>query len=84
MLCRAQEWNRTSKQPEPRIRARGIAAIADHILARRMADSGKLVGPGVPSVLTDGKRRSTSNRRGQCKSTGRRLAFEWTAQPEHR
>ena len=46
---------------------------------------GRLVGPGVPSVLTDGKTPFTVNSpRPGAKSTGRRLAFaKWVTKPDH-
>src|SRR5262249_29828690 len=46
---------------------------------------GKLVGPGVPSVLTDGKTPfEVKPPRSGAKQTGRRLAFaKWLTQPDN-
>src|SRR5262249_59708666 len=46
---------------------------------------GRLVGPGVPSVLTDGRTPFVAQRPWPgAKKTGRRLAFaRWLIQPDH-
>jgi hypothetical protein len=74
--------------PEPKIRAlwdRGDPSPT-YILRRGSNTSfGALVGPGVPSVLTDGRTPfDTRPPWPGAKSTGRRLAFaRWLTQPDH-
>jgi hypothetical protein len=76
------------KQPEPKIQAlwdRGeptptyIYRRGDHL------NLGRLVGPGVPSVLTDGQTPfEVKPPWPNAKKTGRRLAFaRWLAEPNH-
>ena len=61
-------------------------AVADvHLPPRRSLSPGRLVGPGVPSVLTDGKTPfDVKPPWPGAKKTGRRLAFaRWLTQPDH-
>lgn len=72
--------------PEPMIRAlwdRGEPSPTWLFRRGEFTNPGDLMGPGVPSVLTDGQTPfvPASRRPG---STGRRLAFaEWLTQPDH-
>ena len=74
--------------PKPKIRAlwdRGVPSPT-YILPRGDPSSfGRLVGPGVPSVLTDGRTPFEVNPPWPGASkTGRRLAFaQWLIQPDH-
>ena len=76
------------RQPEPKIQARlgSRRAVADlRVSARRRLNPGQLVGPGVPSVLTDGKTPfDVKPPWPGAKQTGRRLAFaRWLTRPDH-
>lgn len=72
--------------PEPMIRAlwdRGNPSPTWIFRRGEFSNPGDLVGPGVPSVLTDGRTPFTLQPR-RPGSTGRRLAFaEWLTDPEH-
>jgi cytochrome c553 len=74
--------------PEPKIRAlwdRGRPSPTYILKRGNPLNLGRLVGPGVPSVLTDGKTpfKVTPPYPG-AKQTGRRLALaKWLAQPDH-
>jgi mono/diheme cytochrome c family protein len=78
-----------SKAPEPKIQGLWDRGEPSPTYIYRRGDylqPGALVGPGVPSVLTDGKTpfevKPMSN--GPNKTTGRRLAFaKWVTQPSH-
>lgn len=74
--------------PEPRIHALWDRGAPTPTYIYRRGDPmspGKLVGPGVPSVLTDGKTPfDVKPPWPGAKSTGRRLAFaRWLTQPDH-
>ena len=77
-----------SRPPEPKIRAlwdRGTPSPT-YILRRGNSTSfGRLVGPGVPAALTDGKTRlEVQPPWPGAKSTGRRLALaRWLVRPDH-
>ncbi len=76
------------KQPEPRIHALWDRGQPSPTYIYKRGDwltPGKLVGPGVPSVLTDGKSPfEVKPPWPDAKKTGRRLAFaKWLTQPEH-
>ena len=76
------------KTPDPRIRALWDRGEPSPTYIQRRGDPnsfGRLVGPGVPSCLTDGKTPfiATSPWPG-AKKTGRRVAFaNWLIQPDH-
>jgi hypothetical protein len=76
------------KAPDPRIRALWDRGEPSFTYVQRRGDPnsfGRLVGPGVPSCLTDGKTPflATPPWPGANK-TGRRLAFaKWLIQPDH-
>jgi mono/diheme cytochrome c family protein len=77
-----------NKLPEPRIHAlwdRGAPAPTYIYRRGDPLTPGKLVGPGVPSVLTDGKTSfEVKPPWPGATSTGRRLAFaRWLTQPDH-
>jgi hypothetical protein len=74
--------------PEPAIRALWDRGAPSPTYIYRRGDPqnpGKLVGPGVPVVLTDGKTPFTPQPPWPgAKKTGRRLAFaKWLTQPDH-
>jgi hypothetical protein len=74
--------------PEPRIQALWDRGDPSPTCIYRRGDPntpGKLVGPGVPSVLTDGKTPFVVKPPWPgAKTTGRRLAFaRWLVQPDH-
>ncbi len=78
----AQRW------PEPKIRAlwdRGDPSPTYVYVRGDPQHPGRLVGPGVPSVLTDGKTPfETPPPWPGAAKTGRRLAFaKWLTQPDH-
>ena len=70
---------RNSREAEPTIRALWDRGEPSPTYIYRRGDflsPGRLVGPGVPSVLTDGKTPLRSGRPGEApRLTGRRLAF---------
>src|SRR5207237_2672264 len=75
--------------PEPKIQALWDRGEPSPTYIYRRGDPlspGRLVGPGVPSVLTDGKTPFEVNPPWPgAKQTGRRLAFvRWLTRPEHR
>lgn len=82
------ELLKASRTPAPRIRAlwdRGVPSPT-YILRRGDPSSfGRLVGPGVPSVLTNGRSPLQVEPPWKgAKTTGRRLAFaKWLTQPDH-
>ena len=74
--------------PEPRVQALWDRGQPSPTYLYRRGDPqspGRLVGPGVPSVLTDGKTPfEVKPPWPDAKKTGRRLAFaKWLTQPEH-
>ena len=77
-----------ARPPEPKIRAlwdRGTPSPTYILRGGNSAGFGRLVGPGVPSVLTDGRTpfEVTPPWPG-ARSTGRRLALaRWVIQPDH-
>lgn len=76
------------KQPEPRIQALWDRGEPSPTYIYRRGDylnPGRLVGPGVPSVLTDGKTPfEVKPPWPGAKKTGRRLAFaRWLTEPDH-
>jgi mono/diheme cytochrome c family protein len=76
------------KSPEPRIQAVWDRGEPSPTYIYRRGDSqspGRLVGPGVPSVLTDGKTPfEVKPPWPAARKTGRRLAFaRWLTQPDH-
>jgi hypothetical protein len=76
------------KQPEPRIQALWDRGQSSPTYIYRRGDPllpGALVGPGVPSVLTDGKTAfEVKPPWPGAKKTGRRLAFaRWLTKPDH-
>jgi mono/diheme cytochrome c family protein len=76
------------KLPEPKIRALWDRGEPSPTFIYRRGDylsPGRLVGPGVPSVLTDGKTPFVVKPPWPgAKKTGRRLAFaKWLTQPSH-
>jgi hypothetical protein len=79
----------SDKLPEPRIHALWDRGDPSPTYIYRRGDPlspGRLVGPGVPSVLTDGKTPFVVQPPwpGAKKKTGRRLALaHWLIQPEH-
>jgi mono/diheme cytochrome c family protein len=78
----------TQRLPEPRIHALWDRGEASPTYIYRRGDPlspGRLVGPGVPSVLTDGKTPFDVKQPWPgAKKTGRRLAFaRWLTRPEH-
>jgi mono/diheme cytochrome c family protein len=85
---KAQAKKPNEKLPEPRVQAlwdRG-APTPTYIYRRGDPQSlGSLVGPGVPSALTDGKTPfAVTPPWPGAKKTGRRLAFaKWLTQPDH-
>ena len=84
----AQAKKDGDKRPEPRIHALWDRGEPSPTYIYRRGDPmspGKLVGPGVPSVLTDGKTPfDVKPPWPGAKSTGRRLAFaRWLTQPDH-
>lgn len=84
-----KQWEANkSKQPEPRIQALWDRGEPSPTYLYKRGDwqtPGKLVGPGVPSVLTDGRTPFVVTPPWpDAKKTGRRLAFaKWLTQPEH-
>jgi Protein of unknown function (DUF1549)/Protein of unknown function (DUF1553)/Planctomycete cytochrome C len=84
-----KEWEANKgKQPEPRIQALWDRGQPSPTYLYKRGDwqtPGKLIGPGVPSVLTDGKTPfDVKPPWPNAKSTGRRLAFaKWLTQAEH-
>jgi mono/diheme cytochrome c family protein len=80
--------DKAGKLPEPRIHALWDRGEPSPTYIYRRGDPlspGKLVGPGVPSVLTDGKTPfDVTPPWPGAKSTGRRLAFaRWLTRPDH-
>jgi hypothetical protein len=78
----------TQKLPEPRVQALWDRGQPTPTYIYRRGDfltPGRLVGPGVPSVLTDGKTPFVVKPPWpNAKKTGRRLAFaQWLIQPNH-
>ncbi len=78
----------SDKRPEPRIHALWDRGEPSPTYLYRRGDplnTGHLVGPGVPSVLTDGKTPfDVKPPWPGAKQTGRRLAFaRWLTQPDH-
>ena len=78
----------TSRKAEPRIQAVWDRGEPSPTYIYRRGDPlspGRLVGPGVPSVLTDGKTPfEVKPPWPNAKKTGRRLAFaHWLTQPDH-
>jgi hypothetical protein len=76
------------RQPEPKIRAlwdRGEPSPTYILRRGDYLSPGRLVGPGVPSVLTDGKTPfDVIAPWPGAKQTGRRLAFaRWLTKPDH-
>lgn len=76
------------RKPEPRIQALWDRGYPSPTYIYRRGDAlqpARLVGPGVPSVLTDGKTPlEVVPPWPGAKQTGRRLAFaKWTTQPDH-
>ena len=76
------------RSPEPRIQALWDRGEPSPTYIYRRGDPqspGRLVGPGVPSVLTDGKTPfEVKPPWPNAKKTGRRLAFaRWLTQPDH-
>jgi mono/diheme cytochrome c family protein len=85
-----RSWWETHKteRPEPRIQALWDRGTPSPTYIYKRGDPntpGKLVGPGVPSVLTDGKTPfAIKPPFPNAKSTGRRLAFaKWLTRPDH-
>jgi cytochrome c553 len=88
-----REWEalnakRKDKLPDPKIQALWDRGDPSPTYIYRRGDPmspGKLVGPGVPSVLTDGKTPfDVKPPWPGAKKTGRRLAFaNWLTQPDH-
>src|SRR5439155_26740314 len=77
-----------SRHPEPKIRALWDRGEPSATYVYRRGDPlspGRLVGPGVPSLLTDGKSPFVvAPPAPGAKQTGRRLAFaRWLTQPDH-
>jgi hypothetical protein len=77
-----------SKVPEPRVQALWDRGEPSPTYVYRRGDPlspGRLVGPGVPSVLTDGKTPfEVKPPWPGAKTTGRRLAFaHWLTRPDH-
>lgn len=84
----AHNKNAKEKLPEPKIHALWDRGEPTPTYIYRRGDPlspGRLVGPGVPSVLTDGKTAfDVSPPWPGAKKTGRRLAFaRWLTQPDH-
>lgn len=84
----AQAKEKKDKLPEPRIHALWDRGEPSPTYVYRRGDPqspGKLVGPGVPSVLTDGKTPfEVKPPWPGANSTGRRLAFaRWLVEPDH-
>jgi mono/diheme cytochrome c family protein len=78
----------TQESPEPRIQAVWDRGEPSPTYIYRRGDPqspGRLVGPGVPSVLTDGKTPfEVAPPWPHARKTGRRLAFaRWLTRPEH-
>ncbi|MFO0802540.1 MAG: PSD1 and planctomycete cytochrome C domain-containing protein [Gemmataceae bacterium] len=78
----------SQRPPEPKIQAVWDRGEPSPTYIYRRGDpnnTGKLVGPGVPSVLTDGKTPfDVQPPWPGAKSTGRRLAFaKWLTKPDH-
>jgi hypothetical protein len=76
------------RRPQPRVRAlwdRGEPTTTYILKRGDYLNRGRPVGPGVPSVLTDGKTPfHVEPPNHGTKSTGRRLAFaRWLTQPQH-
>ena len=76
------------RQPEPRVRALWDSGDPSPTYLLRRGNyqlAGRLIGPGVPSVLTDGKTSfEIPKSRPDALKTGRRLAFaDWLVQPDH-
>jgi hypothetical protein len=76
------------KRPEPRVQALWDRGEPSPTYVYRRGDPlspGRLVGPGVPSVLTDGKTPFVVRPPWPgARSTGRRLAFaRWVTRPDH-
>jgi mono/diheme cytochrome c family protein len=89
MTAERKAWQAQPKPgPEPRIHALWDRGEPSPTYIYRRGDylnPGRLVGPGVPSVLTDGKTPfDVQPPWPGAKSTGRRLAFaRWLTQPNH-
>ncbi|HJZ91556.1 MAG TPA: PSD1 and planctomycete cytochrome C domain-containing protein [Gemmataceae bacterium] len=84
----AREKTDAEKKPEPKIQALWDRGHPSPTYVYRRGDpsnSGQLVGPGVPSVLTDGKTPFEVHPPWPgAKQTGRRLAFaRWLVRPDH-
>ncbi len=78
----------TSRRPQPRIQALWDRGSPSPTYIYRRGDpltTGRLVGPGVPSVLTDGKTPfGVTPPWAGAKQTGRRLAFaRWLTEPQN-
>ncbi|MCH7990204.1 MAG: DUF1553 domain-containing protein, partial [Planctomycetes bacterium] len=78
----------SQRKPEPLIRAlwdRGEPSPTYISRRGNYLTPGRLVGPGVPSVLTDGKTPlKIKHPQGKSRKTGRRLAFaNWLIKPDH-
>ena len=86
-----RQWEvegKSRKLPEPKIRALWDRGEPSPTYVYRRGDylsPGRLVGPGVPSVLTDGKTPfEVQPPWPGAKKTGRRLAFaRWLTRPDH-
>src|SRR5205814_2266720 len=86
-----QEWSKkpaAQRPPEPKIHALWDRGEPSPTYIYRRGDylsPGRLVGPGVPSVLTDGKTPfDVQPPWPGAKKTGRRLAFaRWLTQPDN-
>ncbi len=82
-------WEAAGKKgPEPRVQALWDRGSPSPTYVYRRGDPlspGRLVGPGVPSVLTDGRTPFVVEPPWPgAKSTGRRLAFaRWLTRPDH-
>jgi len=81
-------WEAHKQQPEPKIQALWDRGEPSPTYIYRRGDPlnpGRLVGPGVPSVLTDGKTPFVVKPPWPgAKKTGRRLAFaRWLTEPRH-
>jgi hypothetical protein len=85
---RAWEAQKAKGQPEPRVQALWDRGEPSPTYIYRRGDPlspGRLVGPGVPSLLTDGKTPfEVKPPWPGAKKTGRRLAFaRWLTRPDH-
>ena len=81
--CKALQASAPSRASRPSGTGQPVAHL--RLPPRRSAESGRLVGPGVPSVLTDGKTPfEVKPPWPGAKKTGRRLAFaRWLTRPDH-